>query len=235
MANLNDSESGTNVPARPVVNWQVTTGCERLTPGCDSCPSYWEAEKFQGVAGHVFEHGYDVRLWEDRLEQPFLLEEPHVITVSLGSDLFHEAVPVSFLKRVFDVMNRADRHIFEVATKRAERMACVADQLNWTSNIAAGVAIESGRYKWRIDYLRDVPADVRYLSVCPILGPLGEMDLTGIHKVGVVKEDWGYKRPAAVEWIDEIREQCELQGVSFSRDYYLYEESMDCIAVKEAV
>jgi protein gp37 len=141
---------------------------------------------------------------------------PKVYAVALGSDLFHESVSIGDLKRIFKVMNNSRHHVFELLTKRIERAFCASMGLNWTPNILMGVAIESGEYGWRIDYLRRIPASYKYLSVCPILGPFPNVDLTGVDRVGVVEETWGLKRPAKQEWIDQLEKQCGKQNVGFS-------------------
>jgi protein gp37 len=189
------------------INWEVVTGCERLTPGCDSCPSYWEY-KAQGK-------NYNVKFCPDQLQAPLDNPTPTKYAVALGSDLFHEAVTPENLKAVFEVMNKASWHWFEVGTKRAERMYCMANSLKWTKNISLAVSVESHEYKWRIEYLRNSPAIVKVISMVPLLGPMGDLDLSGIAIAGIQRETWGFKREFKKEWADDIARQCSEQGVLF--------------------
>jgi len=196
-------------------NWEIVTGCERLTEGCDSCPSFW----------HYKKNGMDYTTTEQmqNLNDPSDSLIPKVYAVALGSDLFHESVSVESLKRIFAEMNKARHHSFEILTKRIERAYCVSKELEWTPNIFMGVSVESGEYSWRVDYLRKIPAQFRFLSVSPILGPFSGMDLSDIDMVGVVEETWGLKRKAKREWIMQIEKQCQEQGVEFRlNDSYLW-------------
>jgi protein gp37 len=131
------------------------------------------------------------------------------------SDLFHEKIPLEFLIRVFGVMNKANWHVFQVLTKRAEYLEHIAPMLHWSENIWIGVSVESEEYLWRIDHLRSVPSTVKFLSLEPLLGPLGNIDLQGIQWVIVGGESGPRSRPVKKEWITEIRDQCLKAGVKF--------------------
>ena len=192
-------------------------GCTRLTAGCDNCPSYWEF-KAEG-------RDYSARVDEKALMDPLKNEIPSSYCVAFGSDLFHWRVPTEFIIKAFNIMNRANYHTFEITTKRAQRLADFADKVLWSPNIAIGVAVESHEYRNRIDALRKVPTPNRYVSMCPIVGPMKELDLSGIALVGVVEEDWGTKRKAEADWIRDVEKQADEQGVVFSSDYYLYKEA----------
>lgn len=196
------------------LNWEITTGCGNLGGGCESCPSLLEYQR-KGW-------DYSIQLHENRLTQPTKIKEPTVFTVSLGSDLFHESVPDEFIKRAFDVMNYVPEHTFEVITKRAERLVFIAKDLEWTPNISMGVTVESEKYKWRIDCLREVPAVVRFVSFLPVLGPVGKLNLDGIHIAGMGGEDWGLNRPCESAWLDEIERQCLEQGVEITSEFNMY-------------
>lgn len=196
-------------------NWSIVTGCERLTPGCDSCPSYWEYL----AAGK----NYNPIFNQEEINAPLDNHTPTRYTVALGSDLFHESVTRESLESVFNVMNKARWHLFEVVTKRAERMFCVTQGFEWGKNISLAVAIENKNYKWRLDYLRQTGAKTKAVSMVPLLGPMGELDLSGIDLVGVQAETWGLKREMAQEWADDIKRQCLEQSVFFvsgSTDIY---------------
>jgi protein gp37 len=200
--------------------WPVVVGCEVLTEGCESCPSYHSAIANKGVVGHIFEHGYDVRVIEDQLDKPSANPIPTIYSVAFGSDLFHESVTENYLKRIFATMNATPRHIYEVPTKRAERMytATKLYGLKWTDNIFAGVHIESGEYVWRMNYLQKLNAKHKYLSIVPLLGDMGVLDLTGISYVSASAETWHNKRPCDANWVADIQRQCNEQGVEFSWD-----------------
>jgi protein gp37 len=147
-------------------------------------------------------------------------------TVALGSDLFHESVPLSDLKKIFKVMNNSQHHYFEIVTKRIERAYCVSKKLEWTQNILLGVALESGEYRFRVDFLRKIPVFYKYISACPILGEFPNIDLTGINGVSVGEETYGLKRPMEKKWLKDLKKQCEEQGVSFSlSESYLWRAS----------
>ena len=198
-----------------ITNWEIVTGCERLTPGCDSCPSYWYSQN-NGL-------DYSVKTHLEKLSIPENDILPKTYSVAHGSDLFHESVSIDELKKIFRKMNKARHHNFEIVTKRIERAFCIANQLDWSKNISLGVAVESGEYRWRVDYLRKIPANYKFLSVCPILGPFPKIDLNGIDHVGIVPETWGLKRPVKSEWVDDLIEQCKKQKVSYTvNDFYLW-------------
>ncbi len=199
-------------------NWEIVTGCERLTPGCDSCPSYW----------HYLENGmdYTVKTQMQNLAVPANDPFTKIYSVAHGSDLFHESVTIDELKEIFKVMNNTHHHCFEIATKRIERASCVAKYLEWSDNISLGVAMESGEYRWRLDYIRKIPAKYKFISACPILGAFPQVDLSGINQVGVVEETWGFKRPMKDEWVEDLKKQCEEQKVDFTmNDSYIWEPS----------
>ncbi len=167
------------------------------------------------MPGHPFEQGFDLRLWEDRLELPLSWTEPRRIFVNSMSDLYHERVPVTFIRRVFATMVVARQHVFQILTKRARRLAEVGPSLPWQPNIWQGVSIENMDVGWRADELRKVPADVRFLSLEPLLGPLDELDLSGIQWVIVGGESGPHARPMRKEWVRTLRNRCRREAVPF--------------------
>lgn len=195
--------------------WNPVTGCDKVSPGCAHCYAETFAERWRGVPGHPYEQGFDFRLWENRLEIPMRWREPKLIFVNSMSDLFHEKVPEAFVRRVFDVMVRADHHVFQVLTKRHERLAELAPDLPWPRNIWIGVSIENRRFVHRADYLRAVPAHVRFISAEPLLGPLEGLDLTDIHWLIAGGESGPNHRPVRPAWIRDLREHCRAEGVAF--------------------
>jgi protein gp37 len=194
--------------------WNPVTGCDKVSPGCAHCYAETFAERFRGVPGHPYERGFDLQLRPGRLEQPLQWARPRVIFVNSMSDLFHEDVPTEYIKSVFDVMRRADWHVFQVLTKRAERLQELASRLPWPDNVWMGVSVENQRWTSRIDSLRTVSAHVRFLSCEPLLGPL-ELNLRGIHWVIVGGESGPRARPMQPEWARSILDQCKRANVPF--------------------
>ena len=195
--------------------WNPVTGCSEVSPGCKHCYAETFAERWRGIPGHHFEQGFDLRLWPDRLELPLTWKKPRTVFVNSMSDLFHEEVPLAFIRSVFRTMEGASWHTFQILTKRSERLAELAPELNWPPNVWMGVSIETVDYLWRADHLRDVPAAVRFLSLEPLLGPLGALDLAGIHWVIVGGESGPRARPMEAAWVRDIRKQCRREGVPF--------------------
>lgn len=194
--------------------WNPVTGCTVVSPGCAHCYAKTFAERFRGVPGHPYEFGFDLQLRPERLHQPLEWKKPRVIFVNSMSDLFHEAVPFEFIASVFDVMRRADWHTFQVLTKRADRVAEIAQRLPWPDNVWMGVSVENQRWTSRIDALRTVPAAVRFLSCEPLLGPL-DLNLDRIDWVIAGGESGHGARPMRLEWARALRAQCEANGTKF--------------------
>jgi protein gp37 len=191
------------------------TGCSKVSPGCAHCYAETFAERWRGLAGHPYEQGFDLRLWPERLDQPLAWRRPRLIFVNLMSDLFHEDVPEQFIGDVFGVMERAEQHTFQILTKRHERLADVAPLLPWPANVWIGVSIENRRFVHRADFLRLVPAAVRFISAEPLLGPLEGLDLTAIDWLIAGGESGARHRPVRAEWVRELRDRCEAEDVSF--------------------
>ncbi len=195
--------------------WNPVTGCTKISPGCKRCYAEVFAERWRGIPGHHFEQGFDLRLWPERLDLPVTWKKPRTIFVNSMSDLFHEKVPLAFIQRVFHTMERASWHTFQILTKRSERLAELAPELNWLPNVWMGVSVETAKYLGRADHLREVPAAVRFLSLEPLLGPLGTIELSGIHWVIVGGESGPGARPIDARWVREIRKQCRAENVPF--------------------
>jgi protein gp37 len=168
-----------------------------------------------GVSDHPYEQGFDLKLWPSRLGQPLRWKRPRMIFVNSMSDLFHEDIPLEFIADVFDVMARADHHTFQILTKRHERLAEVAGKLNWPANVWMGVSVENRRFVGRADALRQVPAAVRFISAEPLLGRLGGLDLDAIDWLIAGGESGPRHRPVKAEWIRELRDRCQSEGVAF--------------------
>jgi protein gp37 len=195
--------------------WNPVTGCTKVSPGCKHCYAETFAERWRGVPGHPYEQGFDLRLWPERLGLPLTWKKPRTIFVNSMSDLFHEKVPLTFIQRVFRTMESASWHTFQILTKRSERLAQVAPDLRWPPNVWMGVSVEATKYLCRVDHLRNVPAAVRFLSLEPLLGPVGALDLSGIHWVIVGGESGPSARAIEAKWVREIRKQCRAADVLF--------------------
>ncbi len=187
--------------------WNPVTGCTQISPGCAHCYALTFAERFRGVPGHPYENGFDLQLRPDRLDQPLRWKKPRSIFVNSMSDLFHPDVPDAYIVQVFEVMTVAERHRFQVLTKRSERLAEMASSLPWPSNVWMGVSVENQRFTCRVDDLREVPASVRFLSCEPLLGPL-DLDLHEIHWVIAGGESGPGARPMDPDWVRGVRDQC---------------------------
>jgi protein gp37 len=195
--------------------WNPVTGCSKVSPGCAHCYAETFAERFRGVAGHPYEQGFDLRLWPERLSVPLLWAKPRRIFVNSMSDLFHEDIPEGYVHEIFDVMAQASRHQFQILTKRHARLAELAPRLPWPDNVWMGVTIENNRWTLRADYLRAVPAVVRFISAEPLLGPLTDLDLDGIDWVIAGGESGHVRRPPRAEWFRELRDRCFSADVAF--------------------
>jgi protein gp37 len=193
--------------------WNPTTGCDRISPGCDNCYALKLAKRLKAMGNPKYQNdgdertsgpGFGLTLHEDALTQPLRWRSPRVIFVNSMSDLFHESVPDGFIRRVFEVMAQTPRHTYQVLTKRSHRLRALAPSLDWPPNVWMGTSVESDRYTFRIDHLRDVPAAVRFLSLEPLLGPVPSLDLDGIQWV-IIGGESGFKaRPMEVEWVRSI-------------------------------
>ncbi len=195
--------------------WNPVTGCTQVSPGCDHCYALTFAERWRGVPGHHYEQGFDLRLWESRLALPLRWKKPRRIFVNSMSDLFHAGVPEEFIRSVFATMERADWHIYQVLTKRPQRLARLADSLPWPDHVWVGVSVESNAYAWRADFLRRVPAAVRFISAEPLLGPVDQLDLEGIHWLITGGESGAGFRRCNPEWVRDARDRCLEHNVAY--------------------
>lgn len=195
--------------------WNPVTGCTKVSPGCANCYAERMARRLRAMGQANYAEGFQVTTHPHMLKRPLEWRQPQVIFVNSMSDLFHSEVPEAFIRDVFRVMGEADRHLFQVLTKRSERLAALAPSLPWADNIWAGVSVENRDYLWRMDHLRRVPAAVRFVSFEPLLGPLGDADLEAIDWVIVGGESGPGARPMEREWVVEIRDRCLVEEVPF--------------------
>jgi protein gp37 len=195
--------------------WNPVTGCTEVSPGCDNCYARKFAERFRGVAGHPYEQGFDLKLWPSRLPLPLSWRRPRRVFVDSMSDLFHPNVPAEFIQAVFETMVRASHHQFQVLTKRPNRLAHLAPRLPWPDNVWVGVSVEAAAQIWRVQYLRTVPAAVRFISAEPLLGELDELDLSGIDWVIAGGESGPKHRPIDPAWVRGLRDLCASSETAF--------------------
>ncbi|MFY1635802.1 DUF5131 family protein [Solwaraspora sp. WMMB335] len=204
--------------------WNPTTGCDRISQGCDNCYALSLAKRLKAMGSLKYQTdgspqtsgpGFGVAVHEDTLDAPLRWREPRTVFVNSMSDLFHARVPFIFVARVFATMVATPQHTYQILTKRATRLSRLAADLPWPPNVWMGVSVEDESQSRRIDYLRNVPAAVRFISAEPLLGPLDKIEFTGIDWVIGGGESGHHARPMHPEWIRGIRDSCIDAKVAF--------------------
>ena len=195
--------------------WNPVTGCDKISPGCKHCYAERLAHRLQAMGNKNYRNGFALALQAHMLEHPLHWRTPKRIFVNSMSDLFHDKIPLEYIQGVFRVMNEADWHQYQVLTKRAERLEELSGMLTWMPHVWMGVSVESEKYLYRIDHLRRTKARVKFLSIEPLLGPLGTLNLRGIDWVIVGGESGPGARPMSAEWVKDLRDQCRRAGVAF--------------------
>ncbi|MGO9229038.1 MAG: DUF5131 family protein [Bryobacteraceae bacterium] len=195
--------------------WNPVTGCSKISPGCKHCYAERLALRLQAMGQKNYRNGFEVTLQPQMLDLPLRWKSARQVFVNSMSDLFHENVPLSYIKDVFSVMRRAHWHQYQVLTKRSERLLKVSQHLEWAPQIWMGVSVENEDYLYRIDHLRRVGAHVKFLSLEPLLGSLRKLNLRGIDWVIVGGESGPGARPVDPAWVKDIRDQCVSDGVAF--------------------
>lgn len=204
--------------------WNPTTGCDRISSGCDHCYALTLSARLKAMGKAKYQNdgdprtsgpGFGLTVHPDTLALPYKWRSPRTVFVNSMSDLFHARVPRSFIQQVFDVMAETPQHTYQVLTKRARRLASMADDLSWPENVWMGVSVEDASQLHRIDDLRKTPAHVRFLSCEPLLGPLDNMQLHDIHWVIAGGESGPSYRPVDADWIRGIRDACHRADVPF--------------------
>jgi len=195
--------------------WNPVTGCTKTSPGCMHCYAERMAKRLQAMGQPNYANGFRLTTHDHAVELPLTWKKPRTIFVNSMSDLFHKDVSVDFVLRVFDVMCRADWHQYQLLTKRSERLLELDSQIPWLSHVWMGVSVEAHEYVHRIDHLRQTRAHTKFLSVEPLLGPLSNLDLSGIDWVIVGGESGPGARPMKAEWVTSIRDQCREARVPF--------------------
>lgn len=199
--------------------WNPVTGCTKISPGCDNCYASRFSERFRGVRGHPFETGFDLTLRPARLHQPLDWKKPRMIFVNSMSDMFHKDIPTEYISRVFDTMEQADWHMYQVLTKRSSLLQKFVNARysdgKAPAHIWLGVSVESEAARSRIVHLQKTNATIKFLSIEPLIEPVGEIDLTGIAWVIVGGESGPRSRPMDPKWAIDIRNQCMRGNVAF--------------------
>lgn len=203
--------------------WNPTTGCDRTSPGCDSCYALTLAARLKAMGQQKYQTdgdprtsgpGFGLTLHRDTLALPAQWTRPRMIFVNSMSDLFHKQVPIGFIRDVFDVIRETPRHTYQLLTKRSKRLVSIADRLDWPVNLWMGVSVESQAYVFRADHLRQVPCSVRFLSIEPLLGPV-DVNLGGIDWVIAGGESGPSARPVELSWVRSIRNACQESRTPF--------------------
>ncbi|MDX1923567.1 MAG: phage Gp37/Gp68 family protein [Alphaproteobacteria bacterium] len=199
--------------------WNPVTGCTKISLGCDFCYAERFSERFRGVKGHPFENGFDLKIRPERLTQPLAWKKPRLVFVNSMSDLFHKEIPIEHIDSVFDTMEKADWHVFQVLTKRSSLMKKYINNRykkgKAPEHIWLGVSVENSTKLSRITHLQETNASIRFLSVEPLIGPPGDLQLSGIHWVIAGGESGPNARPMEPEWAISVKNQCVKQKVPF--------------------
>lgn len=198
------------------MTWNPTTGCTKVSAGCKFCYAEIMTRRLKAMGQEKYKAGFKVvKTHLETLEIPYTWKTPKVVFVNSMSDLFHKDVPFDFIKKVFKVMNENPQHVFQVLTKRAERLFEVHKELRWTHNIWMGVSVEDKKVIERIDFLRKTRAKVKFLSLEPLIGELSGLNLKKIDWVIVGGESGHNPRPMNPDWVIDIQDQCEREKVAF--------------------
>lgn len=199
------------------MTWNPTTGCDKILAGCKYCYAEVMAKRLQAMGIEKYSNGFELTMHEDALEAPYSWKKPKIVFVNSMSDLFHKDVPIEFIQKVFKVMKDNPHHVFQVLTKRPDVMLYYDKEgwLEWTHNIWMGVSVESEKVMNRIDLLSQTKARTKFLSCEPLISSLPNLNLKGIDWVIVGGESGRTPRPMKKEWVNEIKNQCEVSGVAF--------------------
>ncbi len=195
--------------------WNPVTGCTKISPGCKHCYAERLSKRLKAMGQSNYRNGFELTLQPQMLQLPLHWKTPKRIFVNSMSDLFHKDVPTRYIKHVFEVMNRAHWHQYQVLTKRSDRVLELTTELQWAPQVWMGVSVETEEYRFRIDDLRKTGALVKFLSLEPLLGPLGKLNLRGIDWAIVGGESGPGARPLEADWVTDIRDQCLKAGVAF--------------------
>lgn len=196
-------------------SWNPITGCTKISDGCLNCYAAKFAKRLKAMHNPRYKNGFDVTIHQDLLEAPLYWKKPCKIFVNSMSDLFHKDVPDDVIFKIFDTMNKATQHTFQILTKRSERLMQLSNQLNWTSNIWMGVSIENNDVVFRAEHLRETKAAIKFISAEPLLGPLSHLNLSGIDWLIVGGESGPHSRPMQKEWVLDLKRMAKEKDVAF--------------------
>lgn len=197
------------------VTWNPVTGCSKISAGCKFCYAERMAKRLKAMGVAQYRNGFKLTLAPHTLTMPYNWQKPKTVFVNSMSDLFHKDVPLDYIRQIFKVMGETSRHTYQILTKRAERLHEIAQDLNWAPNIWMGVSVENEKVATRVRLLANTPAKVKFLSVEPLIGPVGRLDLRKIDWVIVGGESGPGARPMKKEWVDDIFRQCRSAGAKF--------------------
>ena len=196
--------------------WNPATGCTKVSPGCQNCYAEAMARRLKGMGVKGYEKGFTLTLHQDRLNEPLMRKKPAIYFVNSMSDMFHEDIPDDYIRQVFDVIKSVPQHTFQILTKRAKRMERFFNSNDVPANAWMGVSVENKKHGMpRIEYLRNIKAHIRFLSIEPLLEDLGVLDLSDIQWVIVGGESGPKPRQMKQKWVERIKKQCEHCNVSF--------------------
>lgn len=195
--------------------WNPSTGCNKVSAGCKNCYAETMAKRLQAMGAPGYENGFEFTLMPERLDMPLKIKKPTRFFVNSMSDLFHEKMPFDFLDRVFQVIRQTPQHSYQILTKREQILRDYCRNRIMPDNVWLGVSVESAKTKHRIDVLRSIPANIRFLSIEPLIADVGELNLRGIHWVIVGGESGPKARPMQPEWAASVQKQCTQQKVAF--------------------
>ncbi len=197
------------------LTWNPVTGCNKISPGCKYCYAEVMTRRLKSMGVEKYKDGFQIRTHADSLATPFTWRKPKIVFVNSMSDLFHPDVPVEFIKTVFQVMNQTPQHVYQVLTKRSERLLDLSEELTWSPNIWMGVSVESEKYTFRIDDLSKTAAQTKFLSIEPLIAPVKTLNLDQINWVIVGGESGHKARPIKKAWVEFIRLKCEEKNIAF--------------------
>lgn len=197
------------------MTWNPTTGCTKVSEGCKNCYAEVMARRLQAMGNPKYTNGFNLTIHENAINIPYSWKSPKVIFVNSMSDLFHENIPLDFIKKVFKVMRENPQHVFQVLTKRSERLEELHKELLWTHNIWMGVTVENNFVIDRVDHLRITNARVKFVSCEPLLGKLNDLNLNNIDWVIVGGESGHNARPMKKDWVVDIKDKCNGANVPF--------------------
>ena len=197
------------------MTWNPVTGCTKISQGCKHCYAERMAKRLTAMGSVRYRNGFEVTLHPDLVDVPRGWRQPRVVFVNSMSDLFHDDIPLAYIQRVFATMRDCPHHTFQVLTKRSERLAEFAPHLPWPKKVWMGVSVEDARVMHRVADLRSTPAAVRFLSLEPLIGPLDDLPLDGIHWAIVGGESGPKARPMQKQWVSSLLRQCRTAKVPF--------------------